>query len=105
MAGAMAFLALVTYAGDPVALTGSVTGDVVTVTKLETPPPSAAQAEARALSGELMSPFCPVLLLTTCRSQGAVMPRGEIAARFQAGESRKAIVDATNRRCMRRLRR
>jgi cytochrome c-type biogenesis protein CcmH/NrfF len=84
---------LVTYAGDPVALTGRVKGNVITVTKLAAPPPSPAQAQARALAGELMSPFCQGLSLATCRSEGAVALRAEIAARLRAGESRTAIVD------------
>jgi cytochrome c-type biogenesis protein CcmH/NrfF len=69
------------------AFTYMATSSTVALTR-ETP-----QADARALSGELMSPLCPGLLLTTCRSDGARALREEIAARFEAGESREAILD------------
>jgi cytochrome c-type biogenesis protein CcmH/NrfF len=49
--------------------------------------------DAAALSRELMSPFCPGLLLSDCQSSGAQELRLEIRRRFEAGESRAAIVD------------
>lgn len=47
--------------------------------------------EARELIHGLMSPFCPGLLLSDCRSEGARLLRVEIDRRFSAGESREAI--------------
>ena len=42
---------------------------------------------------ELMSPFCPGLLLADCGSQGAFELREEIARRIDAGERADAIED------------
>jgi len=47
--------------------------------------------EASELIHGLMSPFCPGLLLSDCRSEGARQLRVEIDRRFSAGESREAI--------------
>jgi cytochrome c-type biogenesis protein CcmH/NrfF len=52
-----------------------------------------AAAEAVALASELMSPFCPGLLLADCRSSGAQELRAEIHDRLGRGESRDAIVN------------
>jgi len=49
--------------------------------------------EATALTRELMSPFCPGLLLSDCQSAGARELRAEIRRRFEAGESKTEIVD------------
>lgn len=54
------------------------------------PPPDPA-ADAQAIAGAIMSPFCPGLVLTACPSEQARDLRGEIRARLEAGESRAAI--------------
>ncbi len=51
-----------------------------------------------AVSHELMSPFCPGLTLSACPSPAAYELRGEIRSRFEAGESRDAIVADLTRR-------
>lgn len=48
--------------------------------------------EARILSSELMSPFCPGLTLAMCPSGAALELRAEIASRFVHGETREAII-------------
>jgi cytochrome c-type biogenesis protein CcmH/NrfF len=58
--------------------------------------PAAAQdqesrAQASALAGQLMSPFCPGRLLVDCTSSQAYELRDDIARRLAAGESREAI--------------
>jgi cytochrome c-type biogenesis protein CcmH len=58
--------------------------------------PSLANAhdqQAAALTRELMSPFCPGLLLSDCQSSGAGDLRAEIRARLEAGESKDQIVE------------
>ena len=52
-----------------------------------------APEQAAALTRQLMSPFCPGLLLADCQSSAASELRGEIRARLEAGESRSAIVE------------
>ena len=47
--------------------------------------------KASTLSGNLMSPFCPGLLLADCQSGRAYELRAEIARRFEAGETAPAI--------------
>jgi cytochrome c-type biogenesis protein CcmH/NrfF len=49
--------------------------------------------DAAALTRQLMSPFCPGLLLADCQSSGASELRAEIRARVDAGESKNAIID------------
>ena len=41
---------------------------------------------------EIMSPFCPGMTLATCPSPAAADLRDEIARRFEAGDSRDAIL-------------
>jgi cytochrome c-type biogenesis protein CcmH/NrfF len=48
--------------------------------------------EAASLSRELMSPFCPGLRLSDCQSTGARDLRTEIRERYEAAETRDAIV-------------
>lgn len=61
-------------------------------------PPSAhadmtgARQQAFTLSGQLMSPFCPGLLLSSCQSQGAHDLKAEITRRLEAGETQEVIV-------------
>jgi cytochrome c-type biogenesis protein CcmH/NrfF len=57
-------------------------------------PATAADAGARstALARELMSPFCPGLLLADCRSSAAQELRAEIRDRFERGETEDDIV-------------
>jgi cytochrome c-type biogenesis protein CcmH len=49
--------------------------------------------QGRMLTHELMSPFCPGLLLADCRSEGARQLRDEIGRRVAAGEAPAAIED------------
>lgn len=51
-----------------------------------------ARQRAFRLADQLMSPFCPGLLLSTCQSPGAADVRREIAARLAAGEAESAII-------------
>jgi cytochrome c-type biogenesis protein CcmH/NrfF len=46
-----------------------------------------------ALARELMSPFCPGLLLVDCQSTGAHELRSEIRDRLRRGDTRDDIVD------------
>jgi cytochrome c-type biogenesis protein CcmH len=60
--------------------------------------PSRAAAESTAqdtsiVTHELMSPYCPELLLADCRTEGAAMLRAEITARLETGETKAAIED------------
>jgi len=55
--------------------------------------PSSPHERARALSSELMSPFCPGLLLSDCPSGYAAELRAEIERRLVAGESTSHITD------------
>ncbi len=57
-----------------------------------------ARQEAFALAGQLMSPFCPGLLLSDCQSQGAHDLKDEIKKRLEAGETREAVVSDLVRR-------
>ena len=50
-----------------------------------------ASREAHDLIQSLMSPYCPGLLLSDCRSEGGRRLRAEIANRIDAGETRVAI--------------
>jgi cytochrome c-type biogenesis protein CcmH/NrfF len=50
------------------------------------------------IARELMSPFCPGLLLADCQSSGAHGLRAEIRSRLDAGETSRAIVDDLARR-------
>jgi cytochrome c-type biogenesis protein CcmH/NrfF len=59
-------------------------------------PPTALLAQsieqqASALAHQLMSPYCPGLLLSDCRSEGARELRTEILQRMQAGEEADSI--------------
>ncbi|MEQ1731609.1 MAG: cytochrome c-type biogenesis protein CcmH [Vicinamibacterales bacterium] len=47
--------------------------------------------EANEFIHGLMSPHCPGLLLSDCRSEGALLLRAEITERLAAGETRDAI--------------
>ncbi len=49
--------------------------------------------ETAALTRQLMSPFCPGLLLADCQSSAAAELRAEIRDRLEAGESRVEVVD------------
>lgn len=49
--------------------------------------------EASEFIHSLMSPYCPGLLLSDCKSQGAFVLRAEITERLAAGESRRSIED------------
>ncbi|MEQ1760911.1 MAG: cytochrome c-type biogenesis protein CcmH [Vicinamibacterales bacterium] len=51
-----------------------------------------ARQQAFTLAGQLMSPFCPGLLLSSCQSQGAHDLKDEITRRLEAGEPQEAIV-------------
>ncbi len=55
--------------------------------------PEDADGRARAIARELMSPFCPGLLLADCKSSGAFELRDEILARVRTGESTVSIED------------
>jgi cytochrome c-type biogenesis protein CcmH/NrfF len=52
-----------------------------------------AGADAVALARELMSPFCPGLLLVDCQSSGAYELRTEIRDRLGRGDTRDDIVN------------
>ncbi len=53
---------------------------------------------SRALIQSLMSPYCPGLLLSDCRSEGARRLRAEIEQRMASGESADAVqVDLVRR--------
>lgn len=47
--------------------------------------------EASALIHSLMSPYCPGLLLTDCKSEGGFALRAEITRRIETGEPSDAI--------------
>ncbi len=49
--------------------------------------------DAATIAQELMSPFCPGLLLANCQSSGAHDLRAEIRRRLEAGETSRDIVD------------
>jgi len=49
--------------------------------------------DAATIARELMSPFCPGLLLADCQSSGAHDLRAEIRSRLEAGETSRDIVD------------
>ena len=49
--------------------------------------------DAATIARELMSPFCPGLLLADCQSSGAHHLRAEIKSRLEAGETSRDIVD------------
>ncbi len=51
-----------------------------------------ARQQAFTLAGQLMSPFCPGLLLSSCQSQGAHDLKDEITKRLEAGETEEAVV-------------
>lgn len=50
-----------------------------------------AERRAAAIAHEIMSPYCPQLLLADCRSQPAVELRAEIAAALDRGVSEDAV--------------
>jgi cytochrome c-type biogenesis protein CcmH/NrfF len=52
-----------------------------------------ASQHAATIARELMSPFCPGLLLADCQSSGAHDLRAEILSRLEAGETSRDIVD------------
>jgi cytochrome c-type biogenesis protein CcmH/NrfF len=54
--------------------------------------------DATTITRELMSPFCPGLLLADCQSSGAGDFRAEIRSRLDAGETSHAIVNDLARR-------
>lgn len=49
------------------------------------------EREAHDLIQNLMSPYCPGLLLSDCRSEGGRQLRAEITERLAKGESREAV--------------
>jgi cytochrome c-type biogenesis protein CcmH len=49
------------------------------------PPPAEVDRAARAIYGDFMSPWCPGLLLSDCRSSAAVELRDEVRRDLQAG--------------------
>ncbi len=51
-----------------------------------------ARQRAFRLADQLMSPYCPGLLLSSCQSQGAHDLRAEIANRLARGESEEAVI-------------
>jgi len=53
----------------------------------------AYQKEARDLSREIMSPFCPGLTMLDCPSPGAAEVREWIAGELKAGATRNDIID------------
>ncbi len=57
-----------------------------------------ARQQAFTLAGQLMSPFCPGLLLSSCQSQGAHDLKEEITKRLEAGETQEAVVSDLVRR-------
>jgi cytochrome c-type biogenesis protein CcmH len=57
----------------------------------EPPAPTDPSAEAQAIAGAIMSPFCPGLVLTACPSENARALRVEIRERLEAGEARESI--------------
>jgi cytochrome c-type biogenesis protein CcmH len=61
------------------------------LTLQEATPPPDPSAEAQAIAGAIMSPFCPGLVLTACPSEDARELRTEIRQRLEAGEPREAI--------------
>ncbi len=52
-----------------------------------------AEQQASVLAHQLMSPYCPGLLLADCRSEGARELRAEILRRLQTGESATTVED------------
>ncbi len=50
--------------------------------------------QARTISRELMSPYCPGLLLADCQSEGARVLRAEILRRLREGETPAAVEQA-----------
>ncbi len=83
----------------------SVIGTVVLAGVLLSPLGSAivaGQGDARQrafnLADQLMSPYCPGLLLSSCQSQGAHDLKAEITARLAAGESEDVVVADLARR-------
>jgi cytochrome c-type biogenesis protein CcmH/NrfF len=61
------------------------------------PPSVLAQSpeeQARTITHELMSPYCPGLLLADCQSEGARVLRGEILRRLRDGDSPSAVEEA-----------
>lgn len=51
------------------------------------------ESGAHTLIQNLMSPYCPGLLLSDCRSEGARQLRAEIERRMTSGESAEAVED------------
>lgn len=52
-----------------------------------------AEQQASVLTHQLMSPYCPGLLLADCRSEGARELRAEIRRRLETGVSASTIED------------
>jgi cytochrome c-type biogenesis protein CcmH/NrfF len=59
-----------------------------TMARAQTP-----REQASALTHQLMSPFCPGLLLADCRSEGARQLRAEIDRRLDGGELPERVAD------------
>lgn len=55
------------------------------------PPPAVVDRRADALSREVMSPYCPQLLLADCRSAAAVDLRGRIRDALAGGKHESAV--------------
>ncbi len=70
---------------------------LVSVVLVITPAPvvlaQSAEQQTSALTHQLMSPYCPGLLLADCRSEGAQDLRAEILRRLKGGESATAVED------------
>lgn len=69
---------------------------VLVLSMCAVPPVTATPSDderVRAITHELMSPYCPGLLLADCRSPGAVALREEIQQRVMAAESTASIED------------
>ncbi len=52
------------------------------------------EEQARTLAHELMSPYCPGLLLADCQSEGARVLRAEILRRLRDGEDPSVVEEA-----------
>ncbi len=57
----------------------------------QSPAAPSPEREARDLIHNLMSPYCPGLLLSDCRSEGGRQLRAEITERLANGETREAV--------------
>jgi cytochrome c-type biogenesis protein CcmH len=56
--------------------------------------PDEAALEAKEISGNVMSPFCPGRLLSDCPSGQAAELRQKIEKRIEAGEKKEAVLES-----------